>query len=1310
MLWFDHPQTAEVSGRTQPGDGREALTRIIVTPHTPEPEVQLLSNGRYHVMVTNAGSGYSRWNDLAITRWAEDIAQDDSGTFCYLRDLASGDVWSTAFQPTLKEASDYEARFTQARAEFWRRDFGLDVHTDISISPEDDIELRRVTITNRSRVERRIELTSYAEVVLSRPEADLAHPAFSKLFVQTEIDRDHEVLLCKRRARSPDEMTPWLFHLMAAESDHVSPPSYETDRTVFLGRGNSVARPAAMRAEGPLSNSAGSVLDPIVSVRRSVVLQPDDTVRFDVVTGIVDSRENALLMADKYHDRHLGDRVFELAWTHGQVVLQQLNIRESDARLYARLSSALLFASPARRAAASLMLRDHRNQAGLWSYGISGDLPIVLLRIGDQARIDLVRQVVRAHAYWRSKGLAVDLVIWNEDHSGYRQELQDQIMALISAGADSHSIERPGGIFLRRAEQVPEPDRILFQAVARVIITDSGGSLSDQTNRRLRVETPPAVFHATRESRVEPPARQLPSDPLRLFNGLGGFSADGREYWIRTSEAQRTPMPWVNVLANPYFGAVVSESGSCSTWRDNAHEYRLTPWYNDPTTDRSGEVVYIRDDETGDAWSATPLPAGGSASYLTRHGFGYSTFECTQHGINSELSVYVAIDAPVRFAVLKVRNESQRTRSLSAYNYVEWVLGELRSKSLLHVTTEVDAQTRALLARNRFSAEFSDRIAFLDCSESVRSITGSRTEFLGRNGSIARPAALHCMQLTGKVGAGFDPCGAVQTQIVLEPGQERHVVFLLGAARDLREAQALCQRFRGVHAARQALAAVRAFWKSTLGTLRVHTPDETLDLLSNGWLIYQVLACRVWGRCGYYQSGGAFGFRDQLQDVMALVHAAPAIARQHLLVAAEHQFREGDVQHWWHPPTGRGVRTHFSDDLLWLPLATAHYVKSTGDVGVLDESLHFLEGRPCKPEEESYYDLPARSEERASLYDHCLRSIHHGFKLGAHGLPLIGCGDWNDGLNLVGPHGRGESVWLAFFLYEVLKSFANIARQRGDTENADDLVERAGQLQQQVEVNGWDGRWYRRAYFDDGSPLGSAQNAECQIDSLPQSWAVLSGAGDRIRADMALHEVEARLVDRPNSLIRLFTPPFDVSGLEPGYIKGYVPGVRENGGQYTHAAIWVAMALAKLGSHRAWEYFELINPLRHGATRQAIATYKVEPYVVAADVYAVPPHVGRGGWTWYTGSAGWMYRLIIESLLGLKLEANRLYVEPLMPPEWGTFSVDYVFHETTYRIVVERSTGSSQPPGVVVDNVTQPDNSILLLDDRRQHDVRVVRP
>ncbi len=1305
-----YPHPAEV-GAVRVASEIERDLRVFTSPTTPSPEVQLLSNGNYHVMVTNSGGGYSRWRDLEVTRWSEDPTRDHWGQFCYVRDVNANQVWSVAYQPTQTTGTGYEAIFSAGRAEFRRRDEELDTHVEIAVSPEDDVELRRVSISNNGAVTRVLELTSYSEVVLAAKGADAAHRAFSGLFVQTEIIEGQNAILATRRARSATEKPPWMFHAMIPIAETTTPASFETDRGAFLGRAGSPACPRGLETK-TLGNSQGSVLDPCVAIRQKLELAPDQIATVHIFTGVAETREAALALIDKYRARHLAERVLELAWAHSQVIQRRLDATNAEIRMWDQLASHVVFSTPTLRAPKSIIAANKMGQAGLWQYSISGDVPIVICRIAASENLELVRQVVRAHLYWRLKGLVVDLVIWNEDPSGYRQHLHEQIVAAIAAIGDATLVDQKGGIFIRRTDQMTEADRTLMLTIARAIVSDTAGSLADQLDRRPRTEhVLPVKFEKQRSRGATAELPPIPRPDLAAANGHGGFTKDGREYVITTTRESRTPAPWSNVMANPYFGTVISETGSAYTWCENAQLYRLTPWSNDPVSDPSGEALYIRDEQDATFWSPTLQPAPGPQLYTTRHGFGYSVFETQESNIVSELTVCVAMDAPVKLFKLKLRNRSGRARTLSITGFFELVLGAQRPASLPHVITEVDAKTGALFGKSAYAGEFAPRIAFLECSESQRTVTGDRTEFLGRGGSPARPMALSRKRLSGRVGAAFDPCLAMQTTIELAEGQEREVVFAFGSGRDLNDARYIVARYRGVAAAQAGLDGVYQFWNKTLGAVHVQTPDESLDFLANGWLLYQVLSARMWGRSGFYQSGGAYGFRDQLQDACAMLHAEPALLREQLLRSAAHQFPQGDVQHWWHPPSGRGVRTRISDDFLWMPYAAARYVRATGDTGVLDDKVDMIEGRLVNSNEESYYDLPVRSAESVSLYDHCVRAIKHGFRFGVHGLPLMGTGDWNDGMNLVGDEGKGESVWLALFLVEVLQGFEPLARLRGDITFADECVVRAAELRRNIEANAWDGAWYRRGYYDDGSPLGSSESEECKIDALPQSWAVLARVGDPARVEQALTSLDKKLFDRDLGVIKLFDPPFDHAPLDhaphnPGYIKGYVPGVRENGGQYTHAAVWAVMASAQAGHHeRAWEMFTAIDPVHHGDTPEAIARYRVEPYVMAADIYTNPQHAGRGGWTWYTGSAGWMYRLILESLLGLRLEVDHLVLQPVVPASWPGFKIHYRYRDTVHHIEVKGN--GKRVTRVVVDGEVRDDHRIPLAADQREHWVSI---
>ncbi len=1296
--FFAH--TTDIADINYIASGQE--TRCLTTPHTSIPEVQLLSNGKYHVMIGNAGSGYSRWKDIAVTRWHEDVTCDNRGTFCYIHDLEDDSYWSNTHQPTLKKAEKYEVAYSQGRVDFHITQNEIDVHTEMVVSPEDDIEMRRLHVTNCSRMRKTLEFTSYAEVVLASAASDMIAPAFSNLFVQTEIIPHQNTILCTRRPRSAEERSPWMFHLMATEGKEADQISYETDRMAFIGHCNSTVNPQAMKP-GKLGGGQGSVLDPIVAIRYRITLEPKESFTIDMVTGIAETKEICQGLINKYHNnKSHKDRVFEMAWSHSQVVLRQLNASEADAQLYSRLASSILFANTSFRADPAILINNHRQQSGLWGYAISGDLPIVLLKIESPENLPLVKQLIQAQAYWRLKGLVLDLVIWNETHDGYRQAFQNDINALIPAELNG----KKGGIFIRASDQISNEDRILFQTVARVIIADSGGTLADQVNKKELAKVAIPFINKTKTFARSAIAISQPNN-LVFFNGLGGFSTNGKEYVIITDSQNKTPAPWVNVIANPTFGTVVSEGGSAYTWTENAHELRLTSWSNDPVSDTTGEAFYIRDEDSGHFWSTALLPAGGRSPYITRHGFGYSIFEHIEDGIYTEMTVFVDMVSAIKFTVLKIRNRSGRSRNLSATGYAEWVLGDKRTKTAMHIHTEIDPDSGALFAKNQYNTEFNNRVAFFDVDYLKKTYTGDRTEFIGRNGNLQNPDALSRIKLSGKIGLALDPCAAIQVPFFVADGEEQEIIFRLGAGRDIKEASCIAKQFRGVEVAKASLANVKQYWEHTIGALQVETPDVAINIITNGWLMYQTLSSRLWGRSGFYQSGGAFGFRDQLQDVMSLLHTRPELAREQILLCASRQFKEGDVQHWWHPPVGRGVRTRISDDYLWLPLVTAFYVKHTGDIEVLKEPVDFLDGRLLAPGEESYYDLPVETRISATLYRHCARAIDHGLNFGERGLPLIGTGDWNDGFDKVGQHGKGESVWLAFFMYEILNRFGETATLYNDTAFADICIKEAKILKANIDKSAWDGEWYKRAWFDDGTPLGTHTNDECKIDSIAQSWSVLSGAGHASRIGIAMESAYKNLVQKDVGIIKLLEPAFDKSDLNPGYIKGYVPGVRENGGQYTHAAVWMIMAFARLGNNeRVWELLQMINPLNHGKTPAAMAIYKVEPYVLAADVYSRAPHAGRGGWTWYTGSAGWLYRLITESFLGLQREGNKLTCTPCIPGEWESFKVHYRYKSAVYHIeVMQMLVGEKMI--LMVDEVEQQGGFITLLDDGSEHTVLV---
>ncbi len=1311
-----HPRAEEVRAAPRIDELSPPDVRRLHSANDATPQVHLLANSRYAVMVTAAGSGYSRWRDLGITRWREDVTRDDTGSYIFLRDMESGRVWSAGYQPRGVEPDHYEAIFTEDSAELARTDAGITTVLKIVVSPEDDAEVRHLSITNTSGRVQDIEVTSYCELVLAPPAADTAHLAFSKLFVQTEYVARLGALLATRRKRSPGEPEIWVAHQAVVEGEELGTPEIETDRTRFLGRGNEARTPIAVMDGRRLSNTAGAVLDPIFALRYRVRVASGATTRIAFWTSVADSRERVLDLVDKHDSANAFVRASTLAWTQAQVQLRHLGITAAEASLFQRLAGHVLFADASLRPSSDTIRRGGGGPAALWSQGISGDLPIVLLRIDHVEDIGIARQLLQAHEYWRMKQLAVDLVILNERAASYVQDLQAALATLHRTSQARGQIAADGArgsVFILRTDLIPETTRAVLSSVARVVLVGQRGSLADQLDRPRKF----AVTNVRPMPRTELPADSVATGPapaqLEFFNGLGGFAADGREYVTLLGPAQSTPAPWINVIANPVFGFQVAAEGSGFTWSVNSRENQLTPWSNDPTTDRPGEAIYLRDEETGELWGPTAAPIRDPrAFYCARHGQGYSRFEHESHGVALDLLMYVPLTDPIKISRLKIRNTSARARELSITAYCEWVLGASRAACAPFIVTEIDAATGAMFARNPWTVASGSRVAFADMAGRQTDWTSDRREFLGRNGTLIEPAALlGAGPLSKRVGAGLDPCSALQMSVHLEPGATAEVVLFLGEAADAESAQALLERYRSADL-EAVFRSVLEHWDEILGTVQVKTPDRSMDIILNRWMLYQTLACRMWARSAFYQASGAFGFRDQLQDAMALAVSRPSQTREHLLRAAGRQFTAGDVQHWWMPRTGQGVRTHISDDRIWLAFAAAHYVDTTGDVAVLDESVPFIEGQTLQPADHDAYFLPAISDEAASLFEHCARALDGSLAVGEHGLPLIGTGDWNDGMNRVGELGRGESVWLGWFLHATLKVFAPLAQARADKARGAQWLKHATSLQAALEREGWDGEWYRRGYFDDGTPFGSATNEECRIDSIAQSWSVISGAADVTRATQAMAAVDGQLIRRDAGLALLFTPPFDRTPLDPGYIKGYPPGIRENGGQYTHAATWSVIAFALLGQgNKAAELFSLLNPVNRTTTRANVHRYKVEPYVIAADVYSVAPHVGRGGWTWYTGSAGWMYRAGLEWILGFHLEGTRLRLAPCIPAHWPGFEIAFKYRTSRYEIRVENPSSVNRGIAYAELNGQRLANGpavFALVDDGQTHRLRVI--
>ena len=1278
---------------------------------TAHPLTHFLANGRYGVLITNTGGGYSRWQEADLTRWRADTTCDDWGTWIYIQDLDNGQLWSATRQPMDSPGCQWESYFAPHQVDFHCAGPEISSYLQITVPPDDDLEVRRVRLTNHSRRQRRLVMTSYGEVVLGEQNGDRRHPAFNKLFIESEYHPDSHTLLFHRRPRAAIEKPLYLAHAAVVGSDRSIRVDYESDRAHFLGRGGSPRQAAALKpGGGELSGATGHVLDPIMCLRVSLEIEPHSTTEVTFLTLAGVSRQQLLSLVARYKRPGQVEGAFHRALAHSELELRQLNLSSADLERFQQLFSLLTFPYAGLRSPQKLA-ENRLGQSTLWPYAISGDLPILLVSLASDEELGLLRELLQAHRYWRHRGLKIDLVVLNGQGTSYDQDLQDKLHRLLRRMHADNWLNRRGGIFVVQADRLNSGDEALFAAAARVVLRGQAGSLGQQLANMNQPPARPPAFVPPRISRPPEPTPPLERPaPLLSDNGWGGFSTDGREYLIYLRPGEWTPAPWVNVISNPGFGFLVSETGSSFSWALNSGENRLTPWHNDPVRDPSGEALYLHDEASGEVWSPAPQPVPAAAPYLVRHGAGYTIFEHHSHGLKQKLRLFVDPEAPVKLISLRLENSWNRPRALAVTYYCEWVLGVNRDQTQQYLIPEYDNQMGALLARQPFQEEFRQRVAFLAASQIPDGLTADRTEFLGRLGDLTSPAALQRVGLSGQVFAGSDPCAALQLFVDLEAGEAKEVHFLLGQGAQRREALALVKRFQDRAQVDASWQAVQAQWENILGAVQVETPDRQMDLMLNRWLLYQNLSCRIWGRSGFYQSSGAYGFRDQLQDVMAMLHAAPEVARKQILRAAGRQFEAGDVLHWWHPPSGRGVRTRISDDLLWLPYVTAEYLSRTQDEEILHQSIPFLQGPALADEEEERYGQYDAAAEPASLYEHCCRAIERANIRGDHGLPLMGAGDWNDGLNRVGIAGRGESIWLGWFLYATLARFVPICQRLGDKERAEQYRQRMVQLGLALEDHGWDGEWYLRAFYDDGLPLGSQQSREYRISSIAQSWAVLSGASSGQRAQQAINALWQHLVRPAEQLVLLFAPPFDQTSQDPGYIKGYPPGIRENGGQYTHAATWAGWACAWLGrGSDAHRLFQMLNPISHADAAAKAQRYRVEPYVVAADVYGVHPHTGRGGWTWYTGSAGWFYRLGLEAILGVCRLGPALRLDPCIPETWPAFRVNYRTGQATYQIDVSNperlNRGVKQ---VSLDGRLLPDGLIPLVDDGREHRVQVL--
>ncbi|SFH57129.1 GH36-type glycosyl hydrolase domain-containing protein [Planctomicrobium piriforme] len=1206
------------------------------TENSITPGGCLLSNGRYFMSITAAGTGQSRRHAYVVNRWLEDPVEDAHGQFIYLRDLETGEVWSAAMQPVLHPKQQSRASSSPGQLHLWQSCEGIESHLDVVVSVDDDLEIRRLRLNNLSGCKRRIEVTSYFEAVLNWQAADLGHPAFSKLFLQTEFLKEQGALVVKRRPRANSETWPCLFHVLCGAEVR----EWETDRLRFLGRGRTAARPAAL--DGKLSGTTGNVLDPCCSLRTVIELGVDEEREFHYLTGIAETTAAVITAAKRYREPAAVVKAFDNAATAEQNLRREQGISDAQAEQFQQLATAMRYGDRTLVPAPAVLPTDADINALFGRFPIPRDRPQVAL-IGNW-KSTAAGELLAARRYWNTKGFYTNLLVLTDSNSPAPTGLDDRVFTL-------------------NVDELSNVEQNLILATVSLVVHDALPNLKPTGEVPAEPASSKGVILSVAQQELRP--LEDSQETLQFFNGYGGFSSDGTEYVIRLPWKgdgwKRPPLPWINVIANEQAGFLVSESGAGCTWARNSQANRLTPWSNEPASDPHGEAFYLRDEETGAVWSPLPGPALSPCDFEVRHGFGSSRFLSKCNGIQQTVTLFVPRHDPVKIVWIELKNESDQERRLSLTAYQQLILGSLPQRPSLIVTSQ--SNDGSLRASNLAAGDFLGGIAFTDMTitgvkTESRGFTCDRLAFLGRHGTPANPGALReGQQLDSRAGAGLDPCFAQQRTFTIPAGGTVNCVVVLGETQSEESAATLAERYRDLTTVRAALSEIQTFWKTLLGGVQIETPSPVLNLMVNGWLAYQTLCCRMWARTAFYQSSGAFGFRDQLQDAGSLLPLDPEFAREQILLHARHQFVDGDVLHWWHPePIERGLRTHFSDDLLWLPLGTADYVRTTGDVEFLNSEISFLTAELVPPGEDEVYLTPEVSGS-GSLYDHCCRAIDRSLATGEHGLPLMGTGDWNDGMNRVGRLGRGESVWMGFFLYHILGKFVPLCEQRGDADRAARYTKHRKELFDALNAGGWDGEWYRRAYYDNGDPLGSKICDECSIDALAQAWAVISGAAPPERVESSMAAMSRELISEPEGLIRLLTPPFVNTPNDPGYIKGYVAGVRENGGQYTHAAGWVVRAVAESGDrNRAARLLEMLAPISHSLATDSADQYRVEPFAVAADIYGATPHIGRGGWTWYTGSSGWLYRVAIESILGIRIEnGDTLVVSPCVPDEWPGF-------------------------------------------------------
>lgn len=1261
----------------------------------------IIANEDYSIIMNQKGAGVSKYKGKYINRFkpTDDYPQ---GIFFAIKNIKTKEVWSSYYPHNDNKANRYQISFMPDKNEQEIINGNIKTTIKTTIAPNEPVEIRKIVLENMGNEEEILELTSYFEPVLSSKEQDYAHPAFNNLFLLFDYHEPTESIMLKRRERERPKNKLYLAANLTTNAQMVGELEYEIDEDKLIGRGN-LGIPVMIKKSIPFSKKIGLVTEPIIALKRSVKVKPKEEVEIDFLISVGEEKEKVIKQIEKYQKVENVQKAFDLSKARVEAQSRYLRMKGKEIEIYQKMISYIIFDNSVKSILMEKAKKEEYNQRQLWKYGISGDEPIVLVKVKNVNETYIVKEVLKAYEFFRTQGIETELVILDEEKHSYENYAREEIENAILNHHMGYLKNQRNGIFTLSKGEMEKKDISLLEFISKIIIDSDKGGLANNI-KELEEE----FIEKEKKIGEEPNLQVLVEEPnddidilqdkeeLKYFNEYGGFTADGKEYWIKGKKENRLPTVWTHIMANEKFGTIVTENMGGYSWYKNSRLNRVTSWENNPGLDIPSEVIYIKDKENQKAWSLGLNPMPDNRNYNVIYGFGYCKYLHKSDGIEQELQIFVPKEDSLKVNILRLKNTTPNRKKLKLYYYIKPVIGEDEIKTNSFINLQYDKNNNIICAKNLYKEETGNFECYVSCSEKIQSYTGNKNFFLGKGG-LSNPQGLKKVTLNNENSLGKNTCIVYEIEIELESFSQKEIAFTLGAEEKTIDCKNMAYKYQKIQNCNQELEKVKNFWKTLLGKLQVYTPIESLNIMLNGWTVYQTIESRLLGRSGYYQSGGAYGFRDQLQDTLGLKYINPEFLKHQILKHARHQFVEGDVEHWWHEETGRGIRTRFSDDLLWLVFLTLEYIACTGDKSILEIEIPYLQGELLKEGQDEKYDKYQESPYQETLYEHCKKAIEKSLNFGENGLPKIGSGDWNDGFSTVGNKGKGESVWLGFFLYGILEKFIPICKQKGEEELAQKYETIKNNLKRTLNTNGWDGRWYKRAFMDDGNILGSMGNDECRIDSIAQSWSIISNAGDNDKKYISMESLENHLVDRENGIIKLLDPPFSKGKIEPGYIKAYLPGVRENGGQYTHAAIWVIIAEAILGfGDKALEFYRMINPIEHSRTKDASNKYKVEPYVIPADIYGAGNLAGRGGWTWYTGSSSWFYKAGIEYILGLKVKEGNLSIEPCIPSDWKEYTIQYKWENSIYTIKVLNPDGKNTGPTKVLLNGTETENKIKL--------------